>query len=317
MDRASPAPSIASQTAASTISSRRETSTQKLPVASSRVGAAGTVISKPGVKSTNPSLLPSGGPAGAKSSSAAISTPPTMASTRAVNSLSSKTSSAVGPTTTTTTTGSGKQSSTATSNSKRVPGAATSSSSITSSASISSVPTISAPPNIIKHGWVQKEDLKIQSSLFKPYTHKYFLLDIGTKTLKFASTPKVLQFPSQLKGFLTLTAEMKVSTFKKVIEKSLVVEIIDGEKRVRLRFIVDNVTDQEEWARSFRRVISECSVNTNTGTKTKEEIDDEDGGENEDDDVVDGNDINDLNDDFIEGNEANEEEELDSELETF
>jgi hypothetical protein len=119
--------------------------------------------------------------------------------------------------------------------------------------------------NIIKHGWVQKEDLKAKTKLFKPFTHQYFVLDALTQTIKYASTPKVISFPTQIKGCMKLLPGMSVNTYKKPVDRTLMVEIVESERvgnsQVRMRFIVDSLEEQNSWSEAIIQAVQLCSVN--------------------------------------------------------
>jgi hypothetical protein len=109
--------------------------------------------------------------------------------------------------------------------------------------------------NVVKHGWVQKEDLKSKTSLFKPFTHQYFVVDAESHCIKYASTPKVINIPSQLKGSLKLTPDMSVNSYKKPVDRTLMVEIMDGTKKVRMRFIVESLEEQTAWTAVITQII--------------------------------------------------------------
>lgn len=72
--------------------------------------------------------------------------------------------------------------------------------------------------------------------------------------LKYATSPTVINFPTQLKGFLHLTSSMLCTAGNK--PDAHIVEVYDG-NLLKLRMQVESEEDQLEWIHAIHSVIQE------------------------------------------------------------
>jgi hypothetical protein len=115
-------------------------------------------------------------------------------------------------------------------------------------------------------GWVTREEAGREGSIYKPWVKQYLVLTMDPTSnafvLKYAATPAVVEFPSQLKGTLRLSRDMKVvcnnnsaiantenanNPNSQSDQKNFMVQVLDGRGMYRISFLVDSQADQVQW----------------------------------------------------------------------
>jgi hypothetical protein len=132
-------------------------------------------------------------------------------------------------------------------------------------------------------GWVTREEAR-EGSIYKPWVKQFLVLshDVTNNifSLKYAATQAVVDFPSQLKGTLKLSRDMKAaysgdgSMTKDIVNggdngnsqsvgsserKNWMVQVIDSRGNSKMSFVVDTQADQLSWYEHLNSAINECA----------------------------------------------------------